>query len=221
MVGWLGRFGDFWANFWNQLTPGEATALQTAILAVGGLWALHISRARRESQTTVRLGVAVALVGAGSDRRLYVRVHIINSSARLIRKTEATLSLLSGPTRLEDGRDVYIPLEAVDPLVSVNGEIGQADAQGRVTLQYDTFPWYSAWRYHPELEPGECVESEVALPVAENAGDEWALRLILRGKQGRVPGLGKYDWGVFCLLRADLLTNKGYVAVSVHTANEE
>jgi hypothetical protein len=205
--------GDPWSGFYG-------TAVQAAVLLIGGLWALYLYKARREGQTTVRLGVAVALVGTGSSRELLVRIHIVNSSSRQLRHTEATLTLLSAPRPGADGNPVFTPLHVVDPLVQINGEISDPDARGDVTITEGTFPWYSAWFESPSLEPGECVDSEVALSVDPDA-TSWSLRLIVDGKQGRIPRVGWYDWGVFAILSAELLTGHGYLPVTSHMKTSE
>jgi hypothetical protein len=147
--------GDPWSGFYGA-------AVQAAVLLIGGGWALYLYKARREGQTTVRLGVAVALVGAAGSRQLLIRVHIVNSSARVLRHTEATLSLLSAARAGENGAEVFTPLHSVDPLRRVNGEMSLPDARGDVTVETGKFPWYSSWFESPSLEPGECVDSEVA-----------------------------------------------------------
>jgi len=92
---WSGSFG-FWTGVWNGiwgLNQGQATLVQTMVLAACGIWAFRLYRKHREGQPKIDFDVywKVARVGEWptATRILVLGVRLTNSSRVLPKDVNA------------------------------------------------------------------------------------------------------------------------------------
>lgn len=190
----LQPFFDFLANawtqvvkFWSGLSEGEATAIQAAVVGGGGLWAYIQYRRRREFQATVRIETA-AKVGPNpaGGRRLFLRLHLVNESSAFIDVSAlATLMVVTPPLVLEPvplppprARPVVVVLAKQDALAFVYGqpEVSELRPNGHQLADEAG--------EEGEMEPGECIETELLFAVPEDLG-LLAVRLSVEGFRRR------------------------------------
>lgn len=166
---------------------------QLALVAFGGVWALYLYRRSRAAQAKVGIETTVRLASAGSgeERLLILRVRFTNSSGVLLRCDEAGATVFDASDRAADGRIVLTPFAREDLLLPVYGAISDDPgglAAGR-TFEYEENEEVS-------LEPGEYVDSEVAFVLTGRRARLLALRVAIRGLQGRW-GRRVWWWGSF------------------------
>ncbi len=217
-----------WLNFWNLKPETQVSALQLVALVVGGLWVFVLYHRRREGQATVRIAAAVRVTpsGAAVGRTLFVRSHIANESAVVVKAVRSTVTLIDVQPATATNPAVMRRDAAQDILVLVNGEL-DVDNSGVLTFKPDK---------DPTLEPGECVESEVAFNTGVAPPGVVALRWEVEGEQGTFlphwwglpsfssPDSGKpwgirfcedFVWASFVMVDPATMPND-YVMVSLH-----
>lgn len=165
-----------WLDFWRLKPETQVSALQLVALVVGGLWVFVLYHRRREGQATVRIAAAVRVApsGAGVGRTLFVRSHIANESAVVVKAVRSTVTLIDVQPATATSAVEMRRVAALDTLVLVNGEL-DVDANGILNFKPDK---------DPTLEPGECVESEVTFNTAVTPPGVVALRWEVEGEQG-------------------------------------
>jgi hypothetical protein len=217
-----------WSDFWSLKPETQVSSLQLLALVVGGLWVFVLYHRRREGQATVRIAAAVRVAPSGeaTGRTLFVRSHIANESAVVVRAVRSTVTLIDVQPATAANPVVMRRVAAQDILVLVNGEL-DVDKSGVLTFKPDK---------DPTLEPGECVESEVAFNTGVAPPGVVALRWEVEGEQGTFlphwwglpsfsgPESGKpwgirfcedFVWASFVMVDPATMPND-YVMVSLH-----
>jgi hypothetical protein len=164
-----------WNNFWSLKPETQISAFQLTALVVGGLWVFILYHRRREGQATVRIASAVRSAPAGSGAmRLFVRTHIANESAVVVKAIEATMTLLGVRPAPQTNQLILTRIAAQDLFLPVNGELDVDQTTQEATFKPEA---------GATLEPGECVESEVVFDVTPGTGDWVAVRCQVEGEQ--------------------------------------
>ena len=210
-LGFLGGFGSWCADraheFWSLEPAVKVTLVQTLLLGLAGLWAYRLFLLRREGQSSLKIDGSYRLTEHSDHRRLFLRLHIRNSSAVIVYQAEATISLLDAVPDPATGEVRLHLLSQEDPLLPINGEMNQG-ASDRIT--FGPAPG--------DLEPTECLQTEVMFVAAPTA-TLLAIRVTVTGSQGRLPMLRRtYDWGWFVFIDS-LTTGPDYVSLSLHTTD--
>lgn len=186
-----------------------AAILQTAFIAVGGLWALYIYWKTRKAEAVVALTMNFRTLhqGVGGETLIVIGLRVTNSAGVLFRHKSSRVDLLDA-SRLAGGGEGALALQLAtfasqDPFLPVYGY--EAESADEVRLGN------SFW-YHPnepiELEPGEVVDCELAFPIVPN-GDLLAARAVIEGYQGRawnrwplrlLNERKKWNWSTFAFV---------------------
>jgi hypothetical protein len=206
LPGWL---GDQAKNFWSLDPAVKISVFQLIVLITAGYWAYHLYRIRRQSEATVRIQAMVRISRKGwlgAETLVFIRVHVLNSSAVLVRAAEATLTLLDASRRGEDGLPTYTRLWQADPLRPTTSELGEK--RNEITFE----PKLS------DLEPGECLESEVVYVPSKPLPSLIGLRMTVVGTQGRWLGQD-YEWSNFGFVDTSYW-GSDYRAISFHASKD-
>ena len=163
-VSFLGWLWSFWGWLWHLSAP-QVAVIQTALLAIGGIWAFRLYRMHREGQPKVDLTPGWKLVRTGhpwAARRtiLVLRVRMVNSSRVLIKGLMANATVTDYSHADAAGNPVPRPWRVVD-LMAFEDQVS-VDEAGKVTFVRDTA--------QSLIEPGERVDSEVALTLKGRQG---------------------------------------------------
>jgi hypothetical protein len=225
----LGWIGSRWSDFWALKPETQLSALQLLALIIGGIWVFILYHRRREGQATVRIATAVRIAAGlvGSSGQIFVRSHISNESAVVIKAVQATLTLIDVQPGAAANQRTLKRIGTHDLLLPVNGEV-EVDSSGQLSFKPDQ---------DPTLEPGECVESEVVFDGPEHVPVLVAIRCEVQGEQGTFPiphwwGLPHFSgpdqgkpWGVrfrelyvwvsYAMLDPRVLTDD-YVTITLH-----
>lgn len=177
------------------LAPGDWIQLaRTVLLVAGGLWAFYVYRTTRRSEAKLGIEPAVRLHLSTGPREslLLVRLRMRNTSGVLFRLESARATLLDASGRRDDGSIMLLPIAQQDPVLPVYGEFVADDAQAMAGGA--PFAYWEGQRI--SLEPGEFVDAEMAFPLSSVRLALMAMRVTLRGFQGRW-GRRPYEWGTF------------------------
>lgn len=179
----------------SQTDSSDASAVEwvrTALLAIGGAWALYIYKTSRRGQ--VRVGIEPGLRfhrdALPNESILYVRLRITNNSGVLFRYREAVATLLDASERATSGGLRLVPFAQADPFIPVYGRLSDdpsAIAQG------DTFALGAKQKIM--LEPGEHVDTELAFLLRTADLGPMAMQVSIKGKQWWF--WRAYWWGSF------------------------
>jgi hypothetical protein len=200
--GWLlDRLVDFWA-----LSAAVKVSFgQLILLAIAGWWAYHVYKLRRTSESTVRIEASARLTKRFlGETKLFIRVHVTNPSAVVVRKTEATLVLLDATPGTLRNAPTFRAFWKSDPLLLAVGE--------SVNLP-NGFVGFTPRL--PQVEPNDCLESEVAYCTRRRLPDLMGLRISVQATQGEWRPQ-EYEWRTFAFLDPSMLGNK-YISLSFHT----
>lgn len=159
----------------------------------------------------LRAAVRIALscragVGPSGDRALFVRVHLANVSSVVVRNVDAALTLLV-PSQPDRRPLRFTGIEADNPLLPVTGDVG--GSTGGVEFVPDT---------PHDLEPGECIQSEVLVPLSADARGVVALRILVRGTEGRMWPRW-YEWGAFAFVDPSAIGDRDHVPLGNHASH--
>lgn len=152
--GWLGqRLTDFI----NLRPETQIILIQTLVVVIGGAWVFYRFRRQRVSQPTLRMLGSARLVKRGPEKaRLFVRVHLTNISSVNLEDAEATVTLLPASDTLDKGRlSLSGPPQVEDPFLPIFGWF--SDESEPPVIGWDP--------ERGEMEPHECVDSEVAFAL--------------------------------------------------------
>jgi hypothetical protein len=185
-------------------TAQRLDLLRTALAVVAGLWVLFLYRKRRQGMAVLRSALCCRVgTGPSGEDALFVRVHLTNISAVVVREVEATLTLFA-PSLLGDGRVRFTGIVANNPLLPAADVVGAAS--GRAAF---------ASRPRPDIEPAECIESEMLMSLDERTERLLALRLLVRGTESAVWRRRRYRWATFAFV--DLAcVGRAYTPITGH-----
>lgn len=186
---------------------------RTALLAVGGAWALYIYKTSRRGQLRVGIEPTVRFHrdAKPGESILYVKLRITNTSGVLFRYREAIATLLDASERTEDGEVRLVPFAQADPFVPVYGRLSddpEAISRG------ETFALGEKQKIM--LEPGEHVDSEIALLLRTKDVGPMAMQVSIKGKQWWF--WRAYWWGSFFFI--DPAIEKGAKSATLETASD-
>jgi hypothetical protein len=181
--------------------------LRTGLAVIAGLWVLFLYRRRREGKAVVRTAISCRF-GAlpGGQSALFVRVHVANVSAVVLRDVEATVTMLAPSGSAVDQGVILTRIAEENALLGATGEISMSS--GAVSFIQGA----------PEdIEPNECIQSELVLPMPESVPSLVALRFLLLGTEGRLwPRT--YQWTTFRFVDPLLVTDQ-YGPITSHATD--
>jgi hypothetical protein len=200
-------------DFWSVDPTPKVALLQVVILAAGGYWAFHLYTARREHRPIARVEAAVRLIRNEPQRSslLLVRIHVINAAQRMLTDLQAVAWIMDASDSATDGSPILRPFRMDDPLRFVHGKM--VDAGGYVNFERIPKGW---------LEPGECLDTELAFPLTTHSPGLLAMRIAFGGKNrepfARLRKRGMISWGTFFYIDPDqLVSGAGYVPCHLHS----
>ena len=154
---------------------------QTALIAVGGFWAIYLYWRSRKGQASVGIESQIRLHRDPRMRHLVLLtwLRVSNSSSVLFRYEAGTATLLDASQRTDEGDLRLVPFAEDDSFIPLYGEIStdpEAIRDGRL--------------FHLEnagvsLEPGEFVDTELALILEPDDLGLMAMQVMIKGKRGR------------------------------------
>lgn len=184
--------------------------VRTALLAVGGAWALYIYKTSRRGQVQVGIEPQVRFHRdvRPDESILYVRLRITNSSGVLFRYREAVATLLDASERTADGEVRLVPFAQADPFVPVYGRLS---VDLTAILRGETFALGPNQKIM--LEPGEHVDSELAFLLRTSEIGPMAMQVSIKGKQWWF--WRAYWWGSFFFI--DPAIEKGSTSATLES----
>lgn len=194
-------------DFWNISPDSKISLLQVILIAIGGYWAYHLYRVRREWAPVAKIeaGVLFRPDPTSNTAILFIRVKIANAAKRQVEGIEATATLLDAAGRSPKGDILLRAFDMKDPLIYAVGWM--QIKTGSVVFA----PVVGG------LEPADCVETEVAFPLQTATPGLLAVRVTVTGTIG-----GRIDsgvlWGTFFYLDPSILKQDAYDPISISRA---
>lgn len=146
-------------DFLEHLTATEAALIQTAVITVGGAWALFLYRRTRRGQVSLLMAPDWRIASLGGRPILIVSCRFDNASKVAARRVEASLDVYTVSGFGPDGHPSYLLWKTIkDLFLEVDGSLKFEGAHAQFTRNRA-----SVW------EPGDQAITESALPEPPNA----------------------------------------------------
>jgi hypothetical protein len=197
--------GNLVANFWALRPEVKISLLQTLLLAIAGAWAFHLYRVRREGRSSIRLDGACRVVRREDHLLVFVRIHLSNAAAAVVRNLEATVCLLSVSADASKAGVRFRAVSQEDPLLMATSKLEQRDDS---SVRFKSVP--------AQLEPKECVQTEIIFRAPHDA-TLLAARLSAAGSQGWLINRRVVTWGWFAFIDPLQPPHNDYVPLSIHS----
>jgi hypothetical protein len=198
----LNRLATVLTDFWALRPEVKVTLLQTLLIAVAGAWAFHLYRKRREGRSTMRLDGACRIVRQEDHRLLFLRLHLSNNAAVVLRNVQADVTLLGVTAGPNSAPPSYRVLHEDDPLLVATSELKRGGE--RVAF----VPGSS------DLEPNECIQTEVVVRIPADVR-LIAARLTAQGSEGRSIFRREPQWAWLAYIHPER-EHDDYVPLSIH-----
>lgn len=196
---WGGRLRDFWGD----RASDHLALVQTMLVAVGGGWALYRYLLNRTGELTVRIALSGKVRVIDAQRFLFVRVHLANASRVAGREVDIVVVLFEVRPDLEGkGPPAHTPFSAQRACVALLGE-------------NDGIQFLPPERLS-DIEPNECLEAEVVVPLADGSSELFAVRAEVDATQGRMVR-EDFNWAALSYFTVGELEGQAdYVSLTSH-----